>query len=548
MSSTRYSPGLYGKAPALGDFVTRRLPAHFVRPWDDWLQAALSASRGQLDSAWLDFYMISPIWRFVMSAGNCGPEAWAGILMPSVDKVNRYFPLTLAVQVQQQEILPWLFSARDDWFEKLEDLALSTLDGVMDIETLDSQLREMVVMPFLPGNDRHAGAQKIGEKEDRLGFRIAMQGLTKVRDALVHLGACMLTEFVPAYSLWCTNGSQWVQPSLLAYEGLPPPDAYAGFITGRWEHGKWGEWIASHHSTLKSDREAAASRPEDVDATGLEPDIEDLASPPGDVDSTGLNSEVEQPAAPREDMDSTLPAMAAVWRSKSATTVGCIRKVNEDSYIERTEIGLWAVADGVGGHLRGDLASKAVVTALSEIPALNSLEALTDEVRKRLREVNRQLIEMAAEYGAGQTIGSTVVIMLAFGGSCAAVWLGDSRLYRYRDGALTQITLDHSLAAELSRMGAGVETDLASTSIGNVLTKAMGASPGVEVDTLAFEALRGDLYLLCSDGMYREASDEEMAGILGKSDFEDAAQKLVDVALERGARDNVTVVTVTWIP
>lgn len=507
MTTLQYSPGLYGKVPALGDFVTRRLPAHFVRPWDDWLQAALSTSREQLRTAWLDFYMISPIWRFVISPGICGPVAWAGILMPSVDKVNRYFPLTLAVSVQQQEILPWLFSARDDWFEQLEDLALSTLEGKLDVETLDRELQRMIVMPFLPGSDGYSEAQRIGEKKDGFAFRIEMGGMSKVRDAFACLAACVLTEYVPAYSLWCTNGSEWVKPALAAYGGLPPAYEYAKLLTGRWQQGEWSEWIASQASILKSDREAAVNL---------------------------------------RTTDTTLDIPHVEWCSNSATTVGCVRKANQDSFLERREIGLWAVADGLGGHLRGDLASKAVVSALSEIPPMNSLDSMIDAVRERMRGVNRDLIEMAAGYGIGKTMGSTAVIMLAFGSNCAAIWLGDSRLYRYREGGLAQITQDHSLVAALNRFGANVEDELAGKNISNLLTKALGSSPDVEADTITFDARKGDLYLLCSDGLIREASDDEIADILSKNDFKDTARKLVDLALERGARDNVTVVTVWW--
>ena len=501
MKSIQYSPGLYGKVPIHGDFVTRRLPASFVRPWDDWLQAALSASREQLDSAWLDVYLISPIWRFVLSAGLCGADAWAGILMPSVDKVNRYFPLTLTVPITQQEILPWLFSARTDWFDNLEKLALSALGDKLDLEAFDRELQAMVLMPFLPGNDRNSGAQRIGKTESHLAFQIGMSDMAKIRDAFVHLSACMLTEFFPVYSLWCTDGSEWVKPSLVAFNGLPPPGAYAELLTGRWEQGEWREWLAARVCAMKSDREAAVT----------------IQEPDGAVD-----------AGPR------------YWPSNAYTTIGCVRKVNEDSYLERREIGLWAVADGMGGHVGGDVASKAVVDALSEIPATDSLEAMIDAVKACLQRVNLDLLERAKEYGVGKTMGSTVVVLLALGNRCAAVWVGDSRLYRFRDGVLLQITEDHSLAAELSRMGGGDEEELAAR-MSNLLTRALGASPNLEIDVIIGEAQEGDIYLLCSDGMIREVTDAEIGDVLANSDFETSSRKLINLALDRGARDNVTV-------
>lgn len=505
MKSPPCSPGLYGKVPIRGDFVSRRLSAAFIRPWDDWLQEALSASRERLGSAWLDFYLISPIWRFVLSPGSCGSEAWAGILMPSVDKVNRHFPLTLAAPIKQQEILPRLFSERSDWFDKLEELALLVLDDKLDLEALDRELQETVLMPFLAVNDGQRGAQRIGSKESRPAFQIEMGAMSNVRDAFVHLSSCMLSEFMPVYSLWCTKGSQWVNPALIAYDGLPPAAVYAELLTGRRQQDDWDGWLASRLSLLRSDREAAARPREPASATGV---------------------------------------ARTSWRSNASSTVGCVRKVNEDSFLECGKIGLWVVADGMGGHVGGDVASRAVVSALSSIKAAESLEAMIESVKASLQDVNGYLIEKAKDYGIGQTMGSTVVVMVAVGNRCAALWLGDSRLYRYRKGVLEQITSDHSLAAELSRMGGGSREVSANSRINNMLTKALGVSTDLEIDTIAYEACEGDIYLLCSDGMIREVGDGEIGEILGTAKFEDSSKKLIDLALERGARDNVTAIVV----
>src|SRR5512139_3843786 len=94
-------PGWYGKIPNLGDFASRRLPSRFIVAWDDWLQRALASSRAQLGGQWLDLYLTSPVWRFLLMPGVCGSAAWAGVLMPSVDRVGRYFPLTIALELPQ---------------------------------------------------------------------------------------------------------------------------------------------------------------------------------------------------------------------------------------------------------------------------------------------------------------------------------------------------------------------------------------------------------------------------------------------------------------
>ena len=143
--SARNVPGLYGKLPILGDFLSRRLPARFVQTWDTWLQEALSTSRKQLGAEWLEIYLYSPIWRFILSPGNCGPTAWAGILMPSVDKVNRYFPFTLAVSINEQNAYPSLFVAAAPWFDKLEQLALSALEDNVNLDEFDRHLQEQTL-------------------------------------------------------------------------------------------------------------------------------------------------------------------------------------------------------------------------------------------------------------------------------------------------------------------------------------------------------------------------------------------------------------------
>ncbi|MET0053448.1 MAG: type VI secretion system-associated protein TagF, partial [Candidatus Thiodiazotropha sp. 6PLUC10] len=114
-------PGLYGKIPALGDFVTRRLPRSFIAPWETWMQEAIANSREQLGDFWLDNYLTSPIWRFSLSPGICGEQGWAGILMPSVDRVGRYYPFTLATKLDPKFNLFLFMEESESWFARLEE-------------------------------------------------------------------------------------------------------------------------------------------------------------------------------------------------------------------------------------------------------------------------------------------------------------------------------------------------------------------------------------------------------------------------------------------
>jgi serine/threonine protein phosphatase PrpC len=132
--------------------------------------------------------------------------------------------------------------------------------------------------------------------------------------------------------------------------------------------------------------------------------------------------------------------------------------------------------------------------------------------------------------------------MLAVGMRCAAIWAGDSRLYQYRNGALTQLTHDHSLMTELSQQGITAEEALDAEKAANIVTRALGADPDLSLDVVTFEAQEGDLYVLCSDGLVKEVTDREIEDLLRQEAEHGSARHLIELALQRGARDNVTVV------
>ena len=137
--------GFFGKVPSHGDFVGRRLPAAFVGPWDGWLQAGLADSRARLGAAWLPMYLSSPIWRFALGAGVCGASAWAGVMMPSVDRVGRYFPLTICASIDDDPASARFGWAAADacWYERLETLALSALGPGFSLAAFDAALAAM---------------------------------------------------------------------------------------------------------------------------------------------------------------------------------------------------------------------------------------------------------------------------------------------------------------------------------------------------------------------------------------------------------------------
>lgn len=248
----------------------------------------------------------------------------------------------------------------------------------------------------------------------------------------------------------------------------------------------------------------------------------------------------------------TLPQLSEVlvtdatqfrWTSASRSHVGLVRKINEDACLDLPERRLWAVADGMGGHALGDFASQTIVAALDGIPPPDSLATFVADARDRLQTVNRLLREEADMRGV-HIIGSTVVVLLAYDRYCAYLWAGDSRIYRYRNGLLTRLTRDHSQIEELKAIGNPALENAISQSVRNMITRAVGAADTLDIDEETIDVNDGDIFLLCSDGVSNEVSEQEMCSVLAPGNCRHASEALVDIALERGGHDNISAVVV----
>lgn len=234
------------------------------------------------------------------------------------------------------------------------------------------------------------------------------------------------------------------------------------------------------------------------------------------------------------------------WRlaSHAATHAGAVRPRNEDALLERPDLGLWAVADGAGGHGAGDVASAAIVAALQVIPPGLSAAELLAQVRLRLQAVHAELQEEAERRGPGRILASTVVVMLARGDHFAMLWAGDSRGYLLRQGMLTRVTRDHSLVQELVDQGTLREEEAESHPQANVITRAIGAHGELELDKVSGRIAEGDRFLLCTDGLFKTIAEAEITAMLaGGAD----ASAIVTEAVGRGARDNVSAVGVDCV-
>jgi serine/threonine protein phosphatase PrpC len=226
-----------------------------------------------------------------------------------------------------------------------------------------------------------------------------------------------------------------------------------------------------------------------------------------------------------------------VYVSAGATDVGRLRTSNQDAYAELTDAGLWVVADGMGGYRDGDVASRMVCEALQGLPESTALEATVDEIRQRMSDVNHRLHQAAVRPVDPVVSGSTVAMLLTRRTACALIWAGDSRVYRLRHHRLSQLTTDHTWAAELNLQNPREEAD-------HAITRAVGGEDTLLLDVRRDRVRPGDRYLLCSDGLTHEMDDQQIATLLGEGDAQQCVAALIAATLAAGARDNVTVVVV----
>jgi serine/threonine protein phosphatase PrpC len=236
------------------------------------------------------------------------------------------------------------------------------------------------------------------------------------------------------------------------------------------------------------------------------------------------------------------------YRSTARTHIGAVRQRNEDAVFDRPEIGLWAVADGAGGHERGDYASRRIMELLADIDATLSGPRLVEQVKTRLALANSELRAKAAAMGPDALICSTVVVLLIESGEASALWAGDSRLYLMRAGCLRQLTRDQSHVQNLVDSGEITRADAPRHPLANIVTNLVGA-----FDQLALEERRdrlepGDILLLCSDGLSGVVTEAEIAAVLSASPLSTAADRLIEYALAQNAHDNVSAVVVEYAP
>jgi type VI secretion system protein ImpM len=491
-SGARMDVGFYGKLPSHGDFLRRRVSDAFVGVWDSWLQECIAASRAILGDRWLDVYLTSPAWRFACASGTFGTAPVIGVMVPSVDRVGRYFHLTVVSELPAATSVVGAAATLEPFFDAAEQLAVETLaDERIDFESFDDRVARLAQALEPAGTGRPVLAEPdaaaiLGDSGPAC-WHMPLGSPPRVTTLLEQLVAQRLAVLYDPLGLWWTEGSSIVEPSFLIARGLPHPDSFAALLDGGWTQHQWRS-VPPHPQ--------ASPEPELLIVDG--------------------------PTPPR-------------FRSAGATDVGKSRQINQDSFLERPEVGLWAVADGLGGHSDGEVASGMVCDALADFIPDASFEQMLENASARLREVNEHLVRMSERTHNPVHSGTTVVAMLVRATRCAVLWAGDSRAYRLRDGRLEQLTRDHSLA-ESGELAAGESS--------SAITRAVGGEATLELDMYRDRVRAGDRFLLCSDGLTRTLPDSRIQELMAQESIHAAVDSLIAATLAGGAPDNVTVVII----
>lgn len=466
--------GFYGKLPCRGDFMQRRVPQGFVDSWDAWLQEGLHASRRQLGPQWLEVYLTSPVWRFVLTEGICGEGAYAGVMLPSVDRVGRYFPLTLLAPLEVGAcLLEVACGAGRPWFESAEALARKALDASdLDLEHFDAEVEALAALLDHEALDR---SNRLMEHIAHSGFargasawHISMLAQTPQRAANALASIELSGTFRPC-ALWWTQGSEALEPAWLVTSGLPAPASFVALLSGQWREAGW-------HSV-----ELAEHRPEH--------------------ESSDPDAELEQMVPP---LQVRIGAAHPPLRHGSGASA-------EPRFVRRPEIGLWGVVVGVDGADAGARAQRITDVAYDLAPQA-TLSAQVESARRGLQRTLGSDPDRTRQADAA----IAAVFLLVQGTECALLWSGAVRAVRVRRGGAAELldaepmTPPQAAPGDAGRGGQGEPAYGADEALMALLAAPAQAEPALN---LRYERLDADdLWVLGTDETIEQALIERLSG------------------------------------
>lgn len=467
--------GFTGKLPDNADFVTRFLPPVFTAFWDRWIDEGMQASKLRLGEAWRPAFLVAPVWHFSILPGLLGETGWIGVMIPSVDRAGRYYPLTVAASsVFAQHHRP----EAELLLERLEPIAIAALDEGITVQDLEELCRQEEI-----NSAETLGCPSTEAIPDRPGARFKFSLNLHHATSALSISGPGAKLFLESGSCFWSSGSPYLNPALHYFEALPTSLFFVEMLKD---------------DVCLADPEISFSHPSD--------------------------------ATRKDDLLGRATHIAGVSRVQGAgRTHSGQRAINQDALLLRPDCGLWAVADGMGGHELGERASQLVIDLLAQLPPSRYLETLMGRVIKSLTIANEELQSISQKELSGHITGSTFVGLVMDARNAYVVWVGDSRIYRLRGGQFEQLTRDHSSVTVQGR---------------SVLSRAVGGTHQVDIDTRRISIVPGDQFLLCSDGLYRTVNDQEMTSLLQSGTLEERADALMELALRREAQDNVTLVIV----
>jgi type VI secretion system protein ImpM len=407
--SAQLPTGFFGKLPCNGDFIQYNVSQEWLDPWDHWQQSCVFESRASLGDAWLNAYLTGPIWRFVLSEGACGSGAWAGVIVPSVDRVGRYFPLTVVRQLDS------LWNPLDiavcwaPWFDAIEHCVCGALD-TPDLR-LDGFISQIGGLPdpldiAVPTHIEGELFRNAGFPSASTQWRVALQSVDHLQLDVAVLAYREIYRHLRPVTLWWTAGAERVQSSWLLARGMPAPQSFAAMLDGNWQGSHW-----------------TAANP---GAAHVLPMGEAMAAPAQSVPPPAM----------------VAPSMTLGARTRLPTDRPSDVEGNLAAFVVRPEVGLWAVVAPNGDTAVN--ATRTVADALQEVAPAATLTLLAESVRQILLRVSQQLADETSRNPLNPVGLANVLAVCRADAECAYISAGDAQVLRVRDGVAQPMIAEHA--------------------------------------------------------------------------------------------------------